>query len=269
MFFYEALLKISLTHAQGAVSIRRQRDDGYSKIWRALSWIEILIKSFLRSISAKARARRGEQFLTLMGVEPHHRILDLGGGNGSHFHSIAPNHKNVLIADHWGPDLDQAKANYGYETMLLDGSKEALPFEDRAFDIVFCSSVIEHVTGPKQTMLDMDDNKAFEATAIVHQQRFADELRRITDGYFVQTPNVDFPLEQHSMLPQPIIYLPRPLQRSLMKTIGKFWVSNVQPDWRLLTAKDMAGFFPDAELVFEKVAGFTKSITAVRKRSGQ
>jgi hypothetical protein len=228
-----------------------------------------LIKSFLRSISANARARRGEQFLTLMGVEPHHRILDLGGGNGSHFHSIAPNHKNVLIADHWAPDLEQAKADYGYETMLLDGSKEALPFEDRAFDIVFCSSVIEHVTGPKQAMLNMDDNRAFEATAIVHQQRFADELRRITDGYFVQTPNVDFPLEQHSMLPQPIIYLPRPLQRSLMKTIGKFWVSNVQPDWRLLTAKDMAGFFPDAELVFEKIAGFTKSITAVRKRAGQ
>lgn len=228
-----------------------------------------MIKSFLRSISATARARRGAQFVALMGVEPHHRILDLGGGDGSHFNAILPGHKNVVIADHWAPDLEAARAQFGYETMELDGSNETLPFEDKAFDIVFCSSVIEHVTGPKQTMLAMDDNATFDQIAAGHQARFAAELRRITDGYFVQTPNVDFPLEQHSILPQPVIFLPRPVQRKLMAGLGKVWVSNVQPDWRLLNQAQMAELFPDAELVLEKVAGLTKSITAVRRRTGR
>jgi hypothetical protein len=221
----------------------------------------------VRAISANARARRGERFLKIMGLKPHHRVLDMGGGTGDHFHSIAPDHKSVTVADHAGDELEMAKANYGYETMLLDASEEKLPFEDRAFDIVFCSSVIEHVTGPKQAMVSMDDNRAFAATAAMHQQRFANELRRISDGYWVQTPNVHFPIEQHSMLPIPIIHLPRPMQRNLLKTTGKFWLSSVEPDWRLLSTKDMANYFPDAELIFETVAGFKKSIMAVRKPS--
>jgi hypothetical protein len=225
--------------------------------------------SLVRSISAKARARRGERFLSIMGLEPHHRVLDLGGGSGGHFHSIAPNHKHVLIADHYEVDLEIARTKYGYETMLLDASEESLPFEDRAFDIVFCSSVIEHVTGPKDAMVFMDDNRLFNATAKMHQQRFANELRRISDGYWVQTPNVNFPIEQHSMLPIPIIHLPRRFQRDFMKAIGTFWLTNVEPDWHLLSTKDMAAYFPDAEILFEKVAGLKKSIMAVRKRSGR
>jgi hypothetical protein len=226
-----------------------------------------MLGQIVRTFSAQARARRGAQFLALMGLEPHHRVLDLGGGDGGHFHAIAPGHKNVLVADHSAADLARAREQFGYQTTLLDGAKESLPFEDRAFDIVFCSSVIEHVTGPKAEMVAMNDAHRFAEIAWRHQTRFAAEVRRVANGYFVQTPNRGFPIEPHSMLPQPVIHLPRRAQRDLMRAIAPVWIAKVQPDWNLLDQRQMGELFPDAELLLEKAAGFVKSITAARRRS--
>ena len=199
-----------------------------------------------------------------MAPRADHLILDLGGGNGSHFNSVLPDHQNVVVADHWEPDLAQASDMFGYETVRLDGSDDRLPFKDGEVDIVFCSSVIEHVTGPKDEMVAMNDAKAFADRAWKHQTKFAQEIRRISKGYFVQTPHRRFPIEHHTYLPQPIIYFPRPFQRRLLKTIAPVWPADVQPDWRLLDETEMIELFPDSELVLEKSGGFVKSVTAVR-----
>lgn len=224
-----------------------------------------MIGHLVRSVSAQARERRGAQFIALMALQPHHRVLDLGGGDGGHFHAIAPNHKNVLVADYLESDLERARAVYGYQTQQIDAARGDLPFADQSFDVVFCSSVIEHVTGPKDDVLAMNDNDRFDALAKDCQARFAAEIRRIAKAYFVQTPHRRFPIEPHSMLPQPVIYLPRGMQKSLMRTIAPVWIANVQPDWRLLDEDDMLALFPDAEIISEKMAGLTKSIIAVRR----
>ena len=57
-----------------------------------------------------------------------------------------------------------------------------LPFASDEFDLVYCSSVIEHVPSPRRPA-------------------FAAELRRVGRGWFVQTPAFSFPLEPHSLLP--------------------------------------------------------------------
>ena len=57
-----------------------------------------------------------------------------------------------------------------------------LPFADGEFDLVYCSSVIEHVPPARRAA-------------------FAAEIRRVGRGWFVQTPAFSFPLEPHSLLP--------------------------------------------------------------------
>ena len=57
-----------------------------------------------------------------------------------------------------------------------------LPFTDGEFDLVYCSSVIEHVPPARR-------------------ETFARELRRVGRGWFVQTPAFSFPIEPHALLP--------------------------------------------------------------------
>jgi SAM-dependent methyltransferase len=68
-----------------------------------------------------------------------------------------------------------------------------LPFADDEFDLVYCSSVIEHV-------------------APARRRAFATELRRVGRGYYVQTPAFSFPIEPHSLLPF-AHWLPVPARR--------------------------------------------------------
>src|SRR5262249_58369651 len=71
---------------------------------------------------------------------------------------------------------------------------EGLPFASAEFDLVYCSSVVEHV-------------------APADRPRFAAELRRVGRGWFVQTPAFSFPLEPHSLLPA-AHWLPAALRRT-------------------------------------------------------
>ena len=57
-----------------------------------------------------------------------------------------------------------------------------LPFADGEFDLVYCSSVIEHVPPARRAA-------------------FAAEIRRVGRGWFVQTPACSFPMEPHALLP--------------------------------------------------------------------
>ena len=137
-----------------------------------------------------------------------------------------------------------------------------LPFEDGEFDIVFCSSVIEHVTGPKDDVGNIRSTAEFEAQAAIHQRTFAEEVRRIGRGYFVQTPYKHFPIESHTIAPGFVVLLPRAAQLWLWR----WWpFYNHVPDFNLLTVRDMQHCFPDAEIHRESVFGLTKSIMAVRR----
>jgi hypothetical protein len=53
-------------------------------------------------------------------------------------------------------------------------------------------------------------------------------------------------------------------QIQLLAFFGHHWIKSVQPDFRLLTIKEMRALFPDAEIVLERYCGFVKSIVAVK-----
>ena len=222
-----------------------------------------MIKCFMAWASGNARRRRAKIFWDYLRPTAEDRIVDLGGGTGRYIADIVPFRDNIMIADISTSDLDQA-AQLGFSTLVL-GEELSLPFDDQSVDVMFCSSVIEHATGPKEQTIHNRDGKAFARLADRHQRALAEEIRRSARRYFVQTPYKYFPLESHTWFPVIIVVLPRRLQVDLIKLLNGFWPKKTSGDWRLLTVADMRHLFPDAEIVLERFCGLTKSIMAVKR----
>ncbi|MEZ4989264.1 MAG: class I SAM-dependent methyltransferase [Saprospiraceae bacterium] len=224
-----------------------------------------MIKTIQRKFSQNARKGRGELFKKVLRPKATDSILDLGGGPGTYMHAMLPDHpaEMMTIADILQDDLAYAKKNFQYQTAVLAES-EHLPFSDQEFDIVFCNSVIEHVTLPKNDIWECTDTRMFNSLSFKRQAEFANEIRRISKNYFVQTPNKYFIIESHSWLPGFIAWIPRSMQIRLIRFFNKFWAKETAPDWHLLTYRQMQQLFPDATIYRERRFGFTKSLIAVK-----
>ncbi len=223
-----------------------------------------MIKKIIQYFRTRSRKRRAEIFLAMLQPQPGDTLLDLGGADGSYINGIVPKNMKIVIADYDKRALEKASRLYGYSTIHLDGSNK-LEFSDGEFDIVFCSSVIEHVTGPKEEIIKITDDGLFNTIAEQHQRQFANEIKRIGKKYFVQTPNVGFIMETHSWLPGIITLLPRIHLIRTLKFFSLFWPKSTEPDWRLLNRRQVKDLFSEAEIVEEKMMGVTKSIIAVRR----
>ena len=111
--------------------------------------MQSFLKQAVLRASRKARAKRGELFRRLLPVSPVDKVLDLGGGDGSHIAAILPEYRNIWIADIDPRALEKA-AQRGFHTVLLpEGGR--LPFNDQAFDIVFCSRFPKAISTPIST----------------------------------------------------------------------------------------------------------------------
>ena len=95
-------------------------------------------------------------------------------------------------------NMPRAKGELGGATNWVAGDGRCLPFRDGAFDVVFSNSVIEHVGDAAS------------------QERFAREVARVGRGFWVQTPNRWFPVEQHLMTPL-VHWLPKRWQRAIVR----------------------------------------------------
>lgn len=225
------------------------------------------LKKKVRLASYNARKKRTRVFLESFSLNEHTKILDLGSGNGSHIHSVIEDTKiapsNVYIADIKPDAIHQGKNRYGYVPILLMES-ESLPFPNHFFDIVFCSSVIEHVTIPKANIWHLYSGKSFKQNAAIRQKAFSDEIKRLGKQYFVQTPYKHFPIESHTWLPF-MAWLPRVILIPVLKFTNLFWIKRAKPDWYLFNKTRMSDMFNDATIFEEKSFGITKSLIAIHK----
>lgn len=97
--------------------------------------------------SIKALARRRGQL----------RILDIGAGTGSAKQFL----DHAGVAAHWtGVEIDPRRVivcrRLGYHTMIdhHDLDRQSLPFEDRCFDVVIASHILEHLLDDAAALAD-------------------------------------------------------------------------------------------------------------------
>jgi SAM-dependent methyltransferase len=180
-------------------------------------------------LAARARARRHARFFSLAGLAADARILDVGCGRLG-LRALAP------TLDITGVDVAE-QPGYPGPFVQADATRR-LPFADGEFDLVYCSSVIEHVPAPARAA-------------------FAAELRRVGRGWFVQTPARSFPIEPHALLPF-AHWLPRPL-RHLYWRLG---AADASEAIALLSRRELEALFGPA--LPERIGPFTKSWVCVR-----
>jgi SAM-dependent methyltransferase len=224
-----------------------------------ISWLK-------RCYSDRSRAKRAHLFREHLRPTESDRILDLGGRDGSYIALVIPFRKNVWVADIHSGRLEHAADHFGFQTKLLDESGR-LPFEDGYFDITFCNSVIQHVTVDKDEITEIETTREFRERSSHRQKLFADEIRRVSKSYFVQTPNKYFIIESCTWLPVFIYLLPRRMFIWILRRLAYFWPKTTQADYNLLTAREFQTLFPDASIVKEKSLFMTKSFSAIKGRS--
>lgn len=180
-------------------------------------------------------------------------ILDLGGTLG-YWRTLQPllGERNLrfTLVNLGGDSRDE-----GPFSIRPGNACDLSEYADDSFDVVHSNSVIEHV-GHWPEMKAM-----------------AGEVRRLAPTYFLQTPNVSFPIEPHFGLPL-IHWLPEQARAAILYAPkGKFIPREAPYDAAiemvqrvvLLSRYQMRQLFPDARIVAERFLGFAKSWIAVRE----
>jgi SAM-dependent methyltransferase len=165
----------------------------------------------------------------LTALRPGARVLDVGCGQIG-LRALEPN------LDITGVDLVQRPAYPG--PFVRADATQRLPFADGEFDLVYSSSVVEHIPP-------------------ADRGAFASEIRRVGRGWFVQTPAWSFPIEPHALLPA-AHWLPVALRR-------RYWQLGVTGAWEeisLLRRAEVERLFGPA--VPERTGPLVKSWICVR-----
>lgn len=214
------------------------------------------IEDIYREIYKLWRAKRFSLFIKSFSPSQSDRLLDVGG-NPSFWISQPP-----LVGSITSLNLDlvvwesQKFPQYNLKVIRGDGCHLFMP--DKSYDIAFSNSVIEHVGDWER------------------QCAFAEEIRRVGNGVWVQTPARECPIEPHYLAPF-VHWLPKSFQkrtlryftlRGLMERPTQQEIKEMVETTRLLTFEEMKILFPDCQIYIEPLIGFIpKSYVAIRKRT--
>lgn len=193
----------------------------------------------------------------LLQRQPEVSILD-AGGRSDYWKLLPPDlrARTLIVVLNLASELGR----YHVESPDLQISEQAgdacdMPqYAAGAFDIVHSNSVIEHV-GSFRNM-----------------KRFADEVRRVGRGYYVQTPCLSFPIDPHYGMPF-VHWLPDSTRLTLFQRYNVGYARKCSLDeailqvdhTRIIARSTLRSLFPDGEIKVERLALLSKSNIAIRK----
>ena len=199
-------------------------------------------------ISFHVRRHIYRRFMTTIRPLPSDRVLDVGVTpdeilpESNFFEILYPYRQHLTVTGI--EDASFLEERYpGLRFVRTD--TDTLPFDDRAFDIVFCSAVLEHVGSQER------------------QRRFVHELLRVSQRFFITTPNRQYPVEFHTFLPF-IHWLPQPMHQRILQRLGlSFWAQT--DNLNLLTPRALKSLFPataDVHIDRFKLLGLPSNLAA-------
>ena len=179
---------------------------------------------------------------------PHTTVVDIGVtpdrelADSNYFEFMYP-YPNQLTATSIEDAAFLETLRPGLRFVRTDGT--TLPFDDRQFDVAFSSAVLEHVG-------EGDAQRAFIA-----------EMCRVSNSFYLTTPNRWFPIEVHTFLPL-LHWMPRSAHRRVLRMLGKpFW--SEPKNLHLVSAAELVAMFPAGTTVRierQRTFGFTSNLIA-------
>jgi SAM-dependent methyltransferase len=213
----------------------------------------MLAERILHNVSNARRLKRRQVFEQTFPVLTHWKILDIGCGEN-------------WRSPWFDPQLDVTGLDYrdippeqlAYRKFVCSDAAQRFPFADGEFDLAFSNSLIEHL--PSRDA----------------QASFASEVARVARHFWVQTPNTDFPIDPHYMLPF-FQHLPRKVQVPIAASIsgsallGGYYITqgfhmseqhfhNVYG----LNPRSLQKLFSSARILHFRFAGLSQSIVALK-----
>jgi hypothetical protein len=196
------------------------------------------------SLASRARRRRWDELLLHFPDLSDLTVVDLGGRPGAWRGS--PVMPRSIVYVNLEP-LEPVSGDHEEQVITADAcSVDGIGH----FDLVYSNSTIEHVGGHERCI------------------EFADNVRKLGERYWVQTPYRYFPVEPHIVFPF-AQFLPTPVQVS----ICRHWKpSYIAADPHEVMSIDLLGltqlraYFPEATIVKERFAGLVKSLIATNSK---
>ena len=214
----------------------KQANDTWSNYFRGRRFA--LIEQKIRTIAANTGSCR---------------IIDIGG-RVEYWNPILPT-LNAVEAKITVVNLEKTQPKPGPMFDFAYGNAcDLSAYADKSYDFAHSNSLIEHV-GRWPEM-----------------KRCAEEIGRVADSYYVQTPYLWFPIEPHFRAPF-YAWLPEQTRARLLMALDLGYIgkaatldqamADVQ-SINLLDHAQMKALFPDAKITFERVLGLPKSMIACR-----
>ncbi len=210
------------------------------------------------SLGSRLRAKRIGPLLALIDQaylrHGHVNLIDVGGT--VRYWNIVPSEyldaRRVSITLVNLGTVRQVASHPRFTLVQGDGC-DLSAYEDGAFHVAHSNSVIEHVGG------------ALRAT------KFAHEMKRVAEHYFIQTPDFWCPFEPHCMTPL-FHWSPYWLRTWLVQRVALgHWprarngaeARALVDSAQLLTRRQFQAMLPEARIIRERVIGLPKSLIAV------
>ncbi len=212
------------------------------------------------SLGSKLRAKRIAPLLEMI-AEVFEKygcvdIIDIGG-TGEYWnivdkHYLDEHKVSITIVNLPGTKMPE---DYGIFKFFEADACDLKCFDDSSFHIAHSNSVVEHVGDWGRMVL------------------YAREFARVSQKYYVQTPNYWFPIEPHFMAPF-YHWLPKPIRIWLVlhfqlghkkKATSIDEAVRTVESARLLNKKMFQALFSDSFIVTERLFGLPKSFIGIKR----